>query len=120
MVDILISRPRLLLEKGHRLHDLARLAIAALRHIVRHPGLLHRVQTLSAQALDRGDLTAGSGLHRSQAGANSLAILVYRTGAAESHAAAVLGARKAQNIAQIPEQRHLRIAVEGVCSVVDL
>jgi len=40
------------------LHDLAALAIAALRHVVGPPGLLHRVITVPAQPLDRDDALA--------------------------------------------------------------
>src|ERR1700733_10970636 len=43
LVDILVGRFRLLLEQGRDRHDHAALAIAALRHIVVDPGLLHLV-----------------------------------------------------------------------------
>src|SRR5438067_353630 len=41
-VDVLVGRPRLLLQERRRRHDLAGLAVAALRHVDRGPGLLHR------------------------------------------------------------------------------
>jgi hypothetical protein len=42
------------------LHDLTRLAVAALRHLVFDPGLLHSVRVGGAQAFDGGDLCIGS------------------------------------------------------------
>src|SRR5690348_9258659 len=44
VVDVLVGRLRLLLQKRRHRHDHAGLAIAALRHIVGNPGLLHLVQ----------------------------------------------------------------------------
>jgi hypothetical protein len=41
LVDLALARRRLGLEQRHRRHDLARLAVAALRHAQFHPGLLH-------------------------------------------------------------------------------
>src|SRR5262245_34719202 len=43
-VDVLVARVRVLREQRDRRHDLARLAVAALRDLVVDPGLLHRVQ----------------------------------------------------------------------------
>src|SRR6478736_5636205 len=44
LVDVLVGRLRLLLEKGCNRHDHAALAIAALRNVVGYPGLLHPVK----------------------------------------------------------------------------
>src|ERR1700710_1243838 len=44
LVDILIGRLRLFLEQGRDRHDHPALAIATLRNVVGHPGLLHLVQ----------------------------------------------------------------------------
>src|SRR5580704_9651406 len=41
--DLCAGRLRFLLEQVDRAHDLARLAVAALRHLLGEPGLLHRV-----------------------------------------------------------------------------
>src|SRR5262249_59111913 len=58
-VDIGVSRLRLLLEQRRHRHDHAALAIAALRHVVIDPGLLHAMQrAVLGEALDRGDLLA--------------------------------------------------------------
>src|SRR5687768_11595978 len=43
LVDVLVARMRVAPQQRHRSHDLAALAIAALRHLVIDPRLLHRV-----------------------------------------------------------------------------
>src|SRR6184192_389824 len=59
LVDVLVGRLRLLLEKCCDRHDHAALAIAALRHVVGDPGLLHLAQrAIAGESLDRGDLLA--------------------------------------------------------------
>ena len=47
------------LEQRRRRHDHAGLAVAALRHVEREPGLLHRMRAVRRQALDRDDLLLG-------------------------------------------------------------
>src|SRR3954469_1739913 len=44
VVDVLVGRARVLAQQRDRRHHLAALAVAALRHLVLDPGLLHRVQ----------------------------------------------------------------------------
>src|SRR5580693_8045153 len=44
LVDLLVGRPRRLLQQRRHRHDHAALAIAALRDLARDPGLLHLVQ----------------------------------------------------------------------------
>src|SRR5262245_21964302 len=51
--DLTIGRPRRLCQEGGGLHDLAGLAIAALRHAQVAPGDLHRMIALGAKPLDR-------------------------------------------------------------------
>jgi hypothetical protein len=63
-------------------HELACLAIAALRHVAIHPGLLQWIQALTAQALDGRDLPAGSRCDRSDAAAHGIAVQVHGAGAA--------------------------------------
>ena len=61
-VDVGVGRLRLLLEQRRHRHDHAGLAIAALRHVVVDPGLLHLVQhAVLGETLDGGDLLAGRG-----------------------------------------------------------
>src|SRR5579872_508657 len=57
VVDVGVGRLRVLLEQRRGRHDLARLAVAALRHVVREPRLLHRMAlAVARQALDGHDL----------------------------------------------------------------
>src|SRR5882672_8883931 len=59
-VDVLVARARVPREERNRRHDLARLAVAALRDLVVDPGLLHRVQLAAlGEALDGEHLLAG-------------------------------------------------------------
>src|SRR3954469_21900334 len=55
-VDVLVGRPRILFQQRRRRHDLAGLAVAALRHIDRRPGLLHRMGGVGGETFDRDDL----------------------------------------------------------------
>src|SRR5580658_7122760 len=41
VIDILVGRPRLLIQQRRGGHDLSRLAVAALHDIERQPGVLH-------------------------------------------------------------------------------
>src|SRR6476659_10123777 len=52
LVDVLVGRPRILLQQRRRRHDLTGLAVAALRHVDRGPGLLHRMRGVRRETLD--------------------------------------------------------------------
>ena len=54
-----LGRIAILGEQRRRLHDLAGLAVAALRHLLGDPGLLQRMLALGVETFDRGDLLAG-------------------------------------------------------------
>jgi hypothetical protein len=110
-VDVGVGRLRLLLEQSRRRHDLAGLAVAALRHIERQPCLLHRVVTGGGEAFDGDDLVGRLHvLDEDGAGALDLAVDVYGAGAALGDAAAVFGAGEPHLLAQGPKQG--RIAVD--------
>src|SRR5688572_17314828 len=51
-IDIGIRGLGVLLEQGHRRHDLARLAVPALGHVDLHPGTLHRMAAIRRQPFD--------------------------------------------------------------------
>jgi hypothetical protein len=53
------------------------------------------------------------------AGADGLAILVHSARATQCHAAAELGPGQTEDVAQVPEQRHIGFAVEGVLYTID-
>src|SRR3989442_13531556 len=67
-VDVAIGRVGVGCEQRRRGHDLAGLAIAALRHLERDPGLLDLLAGRSGtDGLDRGDALAGRGRDRRDA-----------------------------------------------------
>ena len=103
LVDVLVGRLRRLLEQRRRCHDLAGLAVAALRHVDREPSLLHRVRAVGREALD-GDDRVGR-LHvadADRARALHLAVDVHGAGAALRDAAAVFRAGETDLLADHP------------------
>src|SRR2546425_7333358 len=87
-------------------HDLAGLAIAALRHLQLDPGLLDLLAGGGGtDRLDRSDAPAGRGRDRRDARAHRLAVEMDRARAAQSEAAAGFRAGHPQHIANHPEQR---------------
>ena len=58
------ARFRILGQKGGRRHDLSRMAVAALGHIVVDPGLLHRMTAAGGKTLDGDDLLIQQRLRR--------------------------------------------------------
>src|SRR5437588_10270390 len=81
-----------LLQKRSRAHDLAGLAIAALRHPLGEPGLLHRMRGVGRKALDRGHRAPGHFRNLGLAGKRPLAVDMHHAGAAQPGAAAEFGA----------------------------
>src|SRR5439155_13842813 len=92
---------------------------AALRHVVREPGALHRMAAVRAEALDRGHALVLQRSHLRLARADRLAVDVHRAGATQTCAAPEPRAGQAQVVAEIPQQRHLRIAVERLARSID-
>src|ERR1700691_2760954 len=99
-------------QQRRRRHDLTSLAIAALRHTEFAPRLLDRVLTLGVETLDSGNGFAGDVRHGDDAGAGRLAIEMDGASSAERDAAAEFRSSQAELVAQIPQERHRRIAVE--------
>jgi len=118
-VDLVFGRVLVRRDQCGGLHDLARLAIPALRDIQGAPCLLHRMIALGIEPLDGGHRTAGDIVYGGDAGAGGLAIDMDGAGAAQRHAAAVLRAGEPQFVPQIPEQRHRWIAIDGLLLAVD-
>src|SRR3954453_14065511 len=88
--DIPVGRIRLVLEQCGGRHDLAALAVAALRHVQLRPGLLDRVIAIGPEAFDRDDrlvdITDGH-----TAGARGDAVEMDGAGAALLDATTVFG-----------------------------
>src|ERR1700730_7882536 len=114
------ARVGVLGEQGGRLHDLAGLAVAALRNLLGDPRLLQRMVALGAEAFDGGDLLAGDVAERSLAGSHGLAVDVNRTGAAQAGAAAEFRAGHLQLFADGPEQRRIGSRLDGHIPSVDV
>ena len=64
------------------------------------------------QAFNRGDLLAGGRTQRCHTTADRFAIQMDRACAAKPHPAAEFRAGQFQFIAEIPEQRHIAVALE--------
>jgi hypothetical protein len=107
------------LEQRRGLHDLAGLAVAALRHVELAPCLLHRMIAVSRQALDGDDGLAVDVADLDLAGAHGRAFEMHGAGAAQRPPAAELGAGHAGDVAQIPEKRRLRVAAEVLRFAID-
>ncbi len=88
--------------KACRLHDLAGLAIAALRNLKVDPGLLQRMLSLGIEPFDRRDLGAGDAADRRDAGARGASAYMHGAGAAHADAAAEFGAGEADDVADDP------------------
>src|SRR3954469_8168715 len=73
VVDVGLARPLVLLQERDRAHDLSRLAVAALRHVVRDPRVLHGASLFRrADRLDGRDALLHRGAHRRRARAHRL------------------------------------------------
>ena len=106
-------------KQARGLHDLPRLAVAALGRIDRAPGRLQRVFARRVQPLDGDNGRAVERAHARLAGAHRAAADVHGAGAALGDAAAVLGAGERELVAQVPEERHRGVAVERTPCAVD-
>src|SRR5882762_11245455 len=118
-VDIGVRGMRILREQGRGGHDLPRLAVAALRHVLRDPRLLHGVRAVLGQAFDGGHALAGDGRHRQHAGARRDAVQVDGAGAALGDAAAELGAGEPERVTQHPQERRVGGDVDRFALAVD-
>jgi hypothetical protein len=98
--DLLIGQARISGDHGRRLHDLAALAEAALRHIQLAPRDLHGMVAIRAQAFDGRDLDALGIGHRDDARPCRLAIEVHGAGAAKTGPAAVFAPGQPEYVSQ--------------------
>ena len=113
VVDVGVGGLGFLRKQRDRRHDLSGLAVAALRNVFFHPGLLDGVAAIGGEAFDGGDFFAGDAGHGGNAGTRGFAIDVHGTSAAQRHAATELRARHVQGVTEHPKQRHVRADVNG-------
>src|SRR5712692_9196196 len=92
-------------KQRRRGHDLARLAVAALRHLLGDPRLLQRMIAVGRQPFDGGDSLSLARRYRSDARSCRHAVDVHRACAALRHAAAELGSGETELVADDPQQR---------------
>src|ERR1700722_8671634 len=76
--NVITARIFVAREQRRSLHDLAGLAVAALRHLQINPGFLQRMIAVGRKAFDRGDILARHHRNRSLAGTHGTAIEVNR------------------------------------------
>jgi len=76
--------------------DAARVAIAALRHLLHDPGALQRMIPIGREAFEGGDFLAAHGPGGRLAPAYSLAVQMHRARATQAHPAPELRAGQAQ------------------------
>src|ERR1700730_7510771 len=111
-VDLSVTRRRLLRQKGRGLHDLSRLAVAALRHAEVSPRHLHGMVPLRIEAFNGRDRAPCNVRHDDTAGANGLTIHMDGASAANRHPTTEFGTRQPEFIPQKPQERHRRVTVE--------
>src|SRR5215471_19209429 len=98
-----------LAQQGGSSHQHPSLAVSALSNIFFQPGLLARMAAVRRQAFNGGVLFAYGGGNRELARAYRTSIFVNGAGATNAHPTAVFSACELQQIAQHPEQRHVRL-----------
>ena len=105
---------RVLLQERHRRHDLPGLAVAALRHVLGEPGLLHGMPAVGRQAFDGGDRLVDDIADLDAARADGLAVHVHGAGAALCDAAAEFRAGHAELVADDPKKRGFRLDIQRI------
>src|SRR5438128_5982790 len=88
LIDVGVGGPRILAQEYSGGHDLPRLAVTTLRHVLLDPGALQRMAEIGREALDRGDLFAGGARDGRDARSHGLAVEMDRARSAEGHPAA--------------------------------
>src|SRR5215475_15273606 len=101
--DLLARRLRIVLEQVGRAHDLAGLAIAALRHALGEPGFLYGMARIRRQALDGCHELAGNLRNFGLARECTLAVDVHHARATQAGAAAELGSSELQILSDYPQ-----------------
>src|SRR6267143_1028545 len=119
-VDIAVGRVGLGGEQRRCGHDLAGLAIAALRHLELDPGLLDLLAGGGGtDSFNRSDALAGRGRDRRDARAHRLAIEVDRARAAQAEAATEFRAGHSEHVAKHPEQGRVVVDIGAARFAVD-
>src|SRR5882672_732674 len=120
LVDVGVARRAVLRDERSRAHDLAGLAIAALRHVILDPRGLDRLAGGGRRnTLYRSDLLTHRLRHWRHARAHRLTVKVNGARTALRDAAAELGSGEVQGVAQDPKDGRLGRDVELALPAVD-
>jgi hypothetical protein len=119
-IDIRIAGVRMPGQKGRRRHNLSRMTVAALGHIVLYPGLLQRVRSIGGQAFDGGNIFPDDLGYRGYTGPGRFSSHMDGTGAAKSHAASELRPRQADIVSENPQQRRVEDDIDAIFLPVNL
>src|SRR5215813_3930784 len=119
-LDLRQRRVLALGDQGGGRHDLAALAIAALRHADLDPGLLDRMRAVGRQPLDRGNALANRGRRRQLARLHCLPVDMDGAGATARDTTPIFGAGEPDIVAQDPEKGGLRLDVHRLGLVVNV
>src|SRR5579859_2310325 len=106
--DLVVGRIRCLRQQRGRRHNLAGLAVSALRDLFGNPRLLQHVQAVGTEAFDRSYALACGLRYRSRARTDRISIKVNGASPTQSSAASKFCTGEFQRVAQNPEQRCLR------------
>jgi hypothetical protein len=101
-------------EQSSGLHNLARLTVAALRHLFRDPRALDRMIRMGCQALNRGDLLVSDRSQRCDARSDGVSIEMDGAGAAETATASKFRAAQLQVFADYPKEWRILINPRSV------
>src|SRR6185369_7466922 len=104
-IDVRVGRILVGGKQSGGAHELAGLAVAALRHVVLDPSYLQRMRVVPGQAFDRADTLALNSRQRGLARAQRLAIDMHRASPAQALAAAEFGAGETEFVPDHPQQR---------------
>ncbi|MEN9670188.1 MAG: hypothetical protein RL018_465, partial [Pseudomonadota bacterium] len=103
-IDVGVRRVFIGLQQGRCAHELARLAVTTLRHVVLDPSDLQGVVVVFGQTFNRANFFARNSRQRRLTSANRCAVEVNRACPAQSRATTELGAGHAQFITYDPQQ----------------
>src|SRR5580704_12833909 len=117
--DVVAARILVGRQQRRGLHDLAGLAVAALRHLQVEPGLLQRMVAIGRQSFDGGDVLARHHRDRRLARAHRLAVEMNRAGAAHACAAAVFRAGELEVLPHDPQQWCFRTGIHTCRLIID-
>src|SRR2546422_6822284 len=118
-VDVGVAGAPVLGEQRRGGHDLTRLAVAALGHVLGDPGSLHGVAPTWRQPFDRGHALPGGRRDGHHARSYGRAVEMHGAGPALRDATSELRAGETEVVAQHPQERRIGRDVHGLAFAVD-